>query len=98
VYPFDRYAVQLPDHNPVFKPTSLAERSGLAYIPLYSPAPTKYRTRATIDKNTTLESYSQSRLDPDISFESPESSFLRRSHSPDDEIQVVNFCFQLQCG
>ena len=92
MYPFDRYAVQLPGHNPVFKPTSLAEKLGLTYIPLYSPAPTQYR------KNTTLESYSQSRLDPDISFESPESSFLRRSHSPDDEIQVVNFCFQLQCG
>ena len=86
VYPVDRYAVQLPGRNPVFKSTSLAEKSGLAYIPLYSPAPTQYRTRTTmIDKNTTLESYSQSHLYPDISLESPESSFLWRSHSPDDE-------------
>jgi len=27
VYPVDRYAVQLPGRNPIFKPASLAEKS-----------------------------------------------------------------------
>ncbi len=47
ICPFDRHAIQLPEDDnefDVFKPQSLAERTKLAYIPLYSPAcprPTK---------------------------------------------------------
>ena len=37
VYPVDRNAVQVSGHKPTFRPESLAEKSGLAYIPLYSP-------------------------------------------------------------
>ena len=36
VCPFNRNAIPLPES--VFKPESLAEDTGLAYIPLYSPA------------------------------------------------------------
>ena len=41
VCPLDRMAIHLPsdeDGFSSFKPTSLAEKTGLAYIPLYSPA------------------------------------------------------------
>ena len=39
VFPVDRFAIKLPeDTKPVFKPEALAVQSGLAYIPLYSPA------------------------------------------------------------
>lgn len=39
VFPVDRFAIKLPeDTKPVFKPEALAVKSGLAYIPLYSPA------------------------------------------------------------
>ena len=32
-YPVDRNAVQVSGHKPTFRPESLAEKSGLAYIP-----------------------------------------------------------------
>ena len=42
VFPVDRFAIKLPeDTKPVFKPEALAVQSGLAYIPLYSPAYSK---------------------------------------------------------
>ena len=40
VYPFDRCRIQVKvpeDKRPKFQPESLAERTGLVYIPLYSP-------------------------------------------------------------
>jgi len=38
IYPVDRNAVQISGYKLTFRPESLAEKSGLAYIPLYSPA------------------------------------------------------------
>lgn len=41
VCPFNRRSIPLPDNDnsfSTFKPSSLPERTGLAYIPLYSPA------------------------------------------------------------
>ena len=35
IYPVDRCAVQVPGQKPSFRPESLAEKSGLAYVPLY---------------------------------------------------------------
>ena len=43
VFPVDRYAIKLPEDTirPAFNPEALAMKSGLAYIPLYSPAHSK---------------------------------------------------------
>ena len=38
VYPINRRAFLLPEESSIFRPESLSERSGLSYIPLYSPA------------------------------------------------------------
>ena len=39
VYPFDRHAVSVQDNTPgVWDDKSLCEKTGLAFIPLYSPA------------------------------------------------------------
>lgn len=48
VCPFDRAAIKLPETKEVFSsfvPEKLAERTGLAYIPLYSPAQTHSHSR-----------------------------------------------------
>jgi len=42
IYSVDRNAVQISGHKPTFRPESLAEKLGLAYIPLYSPAPSRH--------------------------------------------------------
>jgi len=49
IYPVDRNAVQIPGHKPTFRPESLAEKSGLAYIPLYSPAPSRHSQKKNDD-------------------------------------------------
>ena len=38
ICPFDRKAIRIPEEYKSFKPESLPEKTGLAYIPLYSPA------------------------------------------------------------
>ena len=53
IYPFDRNVVldKLPDEKfTSFKPESVQQSSGLAYIPLYSPAP-KHKARKVHESN-----------------------------------------------
>ena len=84
VYPVDKNAVQIPWQKPAFKPESLAEKSGLVYIPLYSPAPSRHSQKvrmATYEENEmsiVSESPHQSYLNSDTS---PNFSFLQRSLS-----------------
>ena len=83
VYPVDKNAVQIPGQKPAFKPESLAEKSGLAYIPLYSPAPSRHsqKVMATYEENEmsiVSECPHQSYLNSDTS---PDFSFLQRSLS-----------------
>ena len=84
VYPVDRNAVQIPGQKPAFKPESLAEKSGLAYIPLYSPVPSHHSQKARMDTYEESEmrifsdSPHQCYHNPDTS---PDSSFLQRSLS-----------------
>ena len=42
IYPINRCVVQIPGQKPSFRPESLAEKSGLAYVPLYNPAPSRH--------------------------------------------------------
>ena len=49
VYPVDRNAVQIPGQKPAFKPEALAEKSGLAYIPLYSLVPSCHSQKTRMD-------------------------------------------------
>ena len=73
VYPVDRNAVQVSGHKPTFRPESLAEKSGLAYIPLYSPAPSRHRQKT---RTTPFEASEMS-----IPSDSPHQSFLNSDTS-----------------
>ena len=76
--------MQIPGQKPAFKPESLAEKSGLAYIPLYSPVPSRHSQKARMDtyEESEMRIFSdgphQCYLNPDTS---PDSSFLQRSLS-----------------
>ena len=84
VYPVDRCAVQIPGQKSSFRPESLAEKSGLAYVPLYSPAPSRHSHKA---KTTAFEASGMSSLSDSLhqsflnSDTSPNTSFLQRSLS-----------------
>ena len=81
IYPVDRCAVQVPGQKPSFRPESLAEKSGLAYVPLYSPAPTRHSQKA---KMSTFEASGLSGLSDSLnsySDISPNTSLLQRSLS-----------------
>ena len=84
VYPVDRCAVQIPGQKPSFRPESLAEKSDLAYVPLYSPAPSRHSQKA---KTTAFEASGMSSLSDSLhqsflnSDTSPNTSFLQRSLS-----------------
>ena len=59
IYPFDRKVAVPESHSgkSKFKPTTLAERSGLAYIPFYSPMqPFKHKSRTDSYPSTKLHS------------------------------------------
>ena len=59
IYPFDRKVAipEPPSGKSKFKPTTLAERSGLAYIPFYSPMqPFKHISRTDSYSSTKLHS------------------------------------------
>ena len=82
IYPVDRCAVQVPGQKPSFRPESLAEKSGLAYVPLYSPAPTHHSQKAkmSIFEASGLSGLSDS-LNQSYSDISPNTSLLQRSLS-----------------
>ena len=47
IYPFDRNVITFPSEEQSFskfKPESLVERTGISYIPLYSPAPVRTKS------------------------------------------------------
>ena len=46
IFPFDRRALRPSEGKVNPKPTSLAERTGLKYVPLLSPAPIKHQSQA----------------------------------------------------
>ena len=59
----DRCAVRVPGQKPPFRPEILAEKSGLAYVPLYSPVPSRFSQKAkvtTCEASSGLKSLSDS--------------------------------------
>ena len=68
ICPLDRTAIKVPETKPVFSsfnPENLVEKSGLAYIPLYSPGPSRShsRTEAKPQQTEKLSSFSSSSLE-----------------------------------
>ena len=60
VCPLNRMAIRLPEEDGFssFKPSSLTEKTGLAYIPLYSPArPRVTHSSGTHEAVTTTKSH-----------------------------------------
>ena len=53
VFPFNRYAFRAPDKSP--KQKSLAERTGLKFIPMLTPVPSKRRSKTSTPKFTAEE-------------------------------------------
>ena len=55
ICPFDRSAIKLPETEQVFStfnPMSLAQKTGLAYIPLYSPVQSQSKSRSLVPLRT----------------------------------------------
>ena len=50
IYPVDRCAEQVPEQIPSFRPEILAEKSGLAYTPLYSPVSSRFSQKAKVTR------------------------------------------------
>lgn len=84
VFPVDRSAVTLPQdiaQKKTFRPEALAIQSGLAYIPLYSPAPPKTRKTTPAGMQSTSSSVHSTVLASSLN---NSSSFLERSQSEDN--------------
>ena len=68
VCPFDRKAIKIPEECTSFKPESLPQSTGLAYIPLYSPAHTRTHPKIACrddhgDCSLTLQDTFQAEMD-----------------------------------
>jgi len=93
VFPVNQNAITLPQdtaYKKTFRPEALAVQSGLAYIPLYSPAPLSRTTRKTTLADTQPASNSVFLA----SSLSSDTSFLERSQS-EDNLSIGNdnsFC------
>ena len=86
VFPVDRFAIKLPEDTikPAFNPEELAVRSGLAYIPLYSPVhstSTPKQNSLKPSRSSTLQSCTKNASSASVD---SDSYLLERSLSEDN--------------
>lgn len=86
IYPFNRNAITQSGKYKMFDPSSLAAESGLAYIPLYSPA--HVRSKATTTPCTPV--HSSTPLNQGSLHRSFSSPLLHESFSSDDEDEAAH--------
>ena len=84
VCPFNRLAVKLPgmeekEEFSSFQPESHAQRTGLAYIPLYSPSNTHCSSHASLTRAAASRTPLRSLHQSPTSFSCSESHFLEKS-------------------
>ena len=91
IYPFNRRTIKLPEDDKVFevfKPCSLAEKTNLAYIPLYSPARSPHPAVISSNNYSTVSNHqytpkkngcSSASFASPLSYSSPLTSMCSRS-------------------